>query len=54
MTVAKWALEAGRNEAALEALTDAVREAQRLVSDLIRRADMGERAELISEVAEDP
>jgi glucose-6-phosphate-specific signal transduction histidine kinase len=54
MTVAKWALEAGRDEAALRALTDAVHEAHRLVSDLIRRADMGERAELISEVAEEP
>jgi glucose-6-phosphate-specific signal transduction histidine kinase len=44
MSAAKWALEAGRTEAGLEALGDAIDEAHRLVSNLIRRADMGERA----------
>jgi K+-sensing histidine kinase KdpD len=45
MTAAKWALEAGRVDAGLSDLTAAVSEAQQLVSGLIRRADMGERAE---------
>jgi signal transduction histidine kinase len=42
---AKWAFEAGRNEAGLDALTKAMRNAQELVSDLIRRADMGGRTQ---------
>ena len=41
LAAAKWAFEAGRNEAGLDALTEAVGNAQQLVSDLIRRADMG-------------
>lgn len=41
LAAAKWAFEAGRTEAGLDALTDAVRHAQELVSGLIRRADMG-------------
>jgi glucose-6-phosphate-specific signal transduction histidine kinase len=43
MTAAKWALESGQTEAGLQALTRAVSEGQRLVSDLIRRAEMGGR-----------
>ena len=42
---AKWAFEAGRSEAGLAALTNAMGNAQELVSDLIRRADMGRRTE---------
>ena len=43
LVAAKWALEAGRHEAGLKPLTTAVGNAQELVSDLIRRADMGGR-----------
>lgn len=45
MTAAKWLLEAGRTDSGLEELGSAVREAQRLVSGLIRRAELGERVE---------
>lgn len=45
LTAAKWAFEAGRKEAGLEALSTAMGEAQSLVSDLIRRADMGARTQ---------
>jgi glucose-6-phosphate-specific signal transduction histidine kinase len=48
MTAAKWSFEAGQTDAGLQALTTAVQEAQRLVSGLIRRADMGERAEQVA------
>jgi glucose-6-phosphate-specific signal transduction histidine kinase len=46
MTAARWALEGGRTEVGQQILTAAVTDAQRLVSGLIRRADMGERSEL--------
>lgn len=45
MTAAKWSLEAGHTDAGVEALTVAVAEAHRLVSGLIRRAQIGGRAE---------
>jgi hypothetical protein len=45
MTAVKWSLEAGRTEAGLEILTTAVSEAHQLVSDLLRRAEMGDRSE---------
>lgn len=45
MSAAKWALEAGHAEAALQALTEAGSEALQLVSGLIRRADMAARTE---------
>jgi hypothetical protein len=48
MTAAKWALESGRTEAGLEILTTAVSEAHRLVSELLRRAEMGGRSEPLS------
>ena len=48
MTAAKWSFEAGRTEAGLQALTATVHEAQDLVSELIRRADMGDRAEFMT------
>ena len=56
MTAAKWSLEAGRADAGLEALTAAVTEAQQMVSGLIRRADMGARAEYLpgTQSAPDP
>lgn len=44
MTVAKWSLESGNADAGLEALTEAMTEAHRLVSGLIRQADMGGRS----------
>lgn len=44
MSAAKWALEAGRTDSGLEALVEAIGEAHRLVSDLIRRAEMGDHA----------
>lgn len=45
MTAAKWALEAGRTESTERILTEAMADAQRLVSSLIRRAGMGQRTE---------
>lgn len=45
MSAAKWALEAGQTDAGLAMLTTAVSEAHRLVSGLLRRADMGRRSE---------
>ena len=47
MTAAKWSLESGLTEVGLDILTTAVSEAHQLVSDLLRRADMGERAEVL-------
>lgn len=49
LAAAKWAFEAGRHEAGLEALAQAMGNAQRLVSDLISRADMGSRTESTSQ-----
>jgi glucose-6-phosphate-specific signal transduction histidine kinase len=54
MTAAKWALEAGHAEAALQALTEAVSEALQLVSGLIRRADMAERTEYMPDTLGGP
>ena len=48
MTAAKWSFEAGQTDAGLQALTATVHEAQQLVSGLIRRADMGDRAEPVT------
>jgi len=45
LVAAKWAFEGGRHEVGLEALAKAVGNAQALVSDLIRQADMGERTQ---------
>ena len=45
MTAAKWALEAGQTESAERILTEAMEDAQSLVSSLIRRAGMGQRTE---------
>jgi hypothetical protein len=47
MTAAKWSLESGLTEVGLDILTTAVSEAHQLVSDLLRRADMGDRAEAL-------
>ena len=44
MTAAKWSLESGQADAGLQTLTTTVREAQQLVSGLIRRANMGGRS----------
>jgi len=41
LTAAKWALEAGRDDRALEILTCTLGEAQQLVSELLRDAGMG-------------
>jgi K+-sensing histidine kinase KdpD len=41
MAAAKWALEAGRTAAAIEALDDTLVRGNRLVSTLLRDADMG-------------
>lgn len=41
MAAAKWAMEAGRHDRALEALDETLETGQRLVSDLMRDADMG-------------
>lgn len=43
MTAAKWALEAGRTDTALEILATAMSDAQRLVSGLIKRAGMADQ-----------
>lgn len=51
MSAAKWALEAGQTDAGLAILTTAVSEAHRLVSGLLRRADMGRRSELLPVLA---
>ena len=47
MTAAKWSLESGLTEVGLDILSTAVSEAHQLVSDLLRRADMGDRAEVL-------
>ena len=47
IAAAKWALEAGNDEASLKTLDDTLARAHDLVSDLIRRADMGGRAEAL-------
>ncbi len=44
MAAARWALEAGRLEPGLHTLEETIGQAQELVSDLIRRADMGTHA----------
>jgi glucose-6-phosphate-specific signal transduction histidine kinase len=54
MTAAKWALEAGRTDAGLAALEQAMAEAHQMVSELIRRAEMGERSEPVSGLPEAP
>jgi hypothetical protein len=53
MTAAKWAIEAGQVEATERMLSEAMDEAQRLVSDLISRAGMGERAEPLGRTGRD-
>jgi hypothetical protein len=45
MAAARWSLEAGNTDAALRMLDDTIARAHDLVSDLIRRAGMGGRAE---------
>lgn len=45
MAAAKWALEAGQTESSERILTQTITDAQRLVSNLITRADMGQRTE---------
>jgi hypothetical protein len=47
MSAAKWSLESGLTEVGLDILSTAVSEAHQLVSDLLRRADMGDRAEVL-------
>jgi hypothetical protein len=47
ITAAKWALEAGSVDAGLKTLDDTLGRAHDLVSDLIRRAGMGDRAETL-------
>jgi hypothetical protein len=54
MTAAKWALEAGQTESTERILTEAMSDAQRLVSSLIRRAGMGQRTETGSETLDVP
>ncbi len=49
MAAAKWSFEAGSLDAGLRALDDTMTTAHRLVSDLIRRAEMGDRAEPLAE-----
>jgi hypothetical protein len=49
MAAAKWSLEAGQLDAGLRTLDDTLTRAHDLVSDLIQRADMGGRAELLDE-----
>ncbi|GAB2696501.1 hypothetical protein [Thalassiella azotivora] len=41
MAAAKWALEAGQHERGLQLLSDTITQAQQLVSELLREADMG-------------
>lgn len=50
MAAAKWSLEAGNVEAGLRLLDETITRAHDLVSGLIRRADMGGRAEALPEV----
>lgn len=45
MAAAKWSLEAGRIEAGLHTLDQTMSKAHQLVSDLIRRAEMGQHSE---------
>jgi glucose-6-phosphate-specific signal transduction histidine kinase len=54
MAAAKWSLEAGQTEAGVQALTTAVHEAQQLVSELIRRADMADHAEQFGGAGDTP
>jgi hypothetical protein len=49
MAAAKWSLEAGNLDAGLRVLDDTIARAHDLVSGLIRRADMGGRAETLPE-----
>jgi Na+/proline symporter len=45
MAAAKWSLESGQTDLGIQTLETTLNRAQDLVSGLIRRADMGERAE---------
>lgn len=45
MAAARWSLDAGRVDAGMQILDETIVRAHDLVSDLIRRADMGARAE---------
>lgn len=45
MAAAKWSLESGQTDLGIQTLETTLTRAQDLVSGLIRRADMGERAE---------
>jgi len=47
MAAAKWSIETGSVDAGLRTLDDTMTRAHRLVSDLIRRAEMDDRAELL-------
>jgi glucose-6-phosphate-specific signal transduction histidine kinase len=47
LTAAKWSLEAGQVDSALRLLDQTIRNAEELVSELIRRAGMGSRAEVV-------
>lgn len=51
MAAAKWSLEAGNTEIALKTLDETIVQAHDMVSDLIRRADMGQRTESIDRPA---
>ena len=48
MAAARWSLEAGRMEAGLRTLDETIVQAHELVSNLIRRADMGDRTEPVA------
>lgn len=48
MAAARWSLDAGRVDTAKETLDQTIAQAHDLVSDLIRRADMGTRTERLS------
>jgi hypothetical protein len=52
MAAAKWSLEAGSVDAGLRVLDDTIARGQDLVSGLIRRADMGGRAESLGDQAD--
>jgi uncharacterized membrane protein len=51
MAAVRWSLEAGRVDAGMSTLDDTNNQAHRLVSELIRQADMGGRTEAIGERA---
>lgn len=50
MAAAKWALEAGRTDSSEQILTEAMSDAQQLVSSLITRADMSQRAKPLTDL----